>query len=106
MFGDEFKRAYPYLLVFMVGQFINTISGSSGYLLAMSGYEKILKNIVVISGLTSVIATFVLGYLFSAMGAAIAVSFCIILNNFLIAVFIFKKMGYTTIPGLQWIRAK
>lgn len=40
LFGEEYKVAAPLLQILAIGQFINVITGSVGYLLNMTGHEK------------------------------------------------------------------
>jgi len=40
-FGEEFVAAAPLLVVLSLGQLINVATGSVGFLLLMSGHEKI-----------------------------------------------------------------
>lgn len=75
LFGNEYASGDIALRILVVGQFINVITGQSGYLLSMAGYARLsLKNSIFSAILMTVIA-FSLTPLFGLIGLALAVSF-------------------------------
>ncbi len=46
VFGSEFKAGSTALIILTFGQFINAISGSVGYILQMTGKQKVFQNII------------------------------------------------------------
>jgi O-antigen/teichoic acid export membrane protein len=79
--GDSFLAAWPLLVVLSVGSMINAGTGSVGYVLLMTGHQKIS----VINSLTAVIVNIVLGIiltkLYGAMGTAIATALALAVVN-------------------------
>jgi O-antigen/teichoic acid export membrane protein len=103
-FGTEFVVAYPYLLIILIGQFVNVLTGSVGFLLSMVGYDKIVKNIVIVSGGASVLMSVTLGYWFGVVGVSLSISLGIAMNNLLLAYLVYKKLGFVLVPFLQWMK--
>jgi len=93
LFGDEFDEAAIYLQILAIGQFINAITGSVGYLLSMSGNEKDLRNSSIISGLLVITLSLILVPKFNGLGAAIAVAISIAMQNLLAVHWVKKRLG-------------
>jgi O-antigen/teichoic acid export membrane protein len=70
-------------MLFDPSSLVNAITGSVGYLLAMSGHEKDYCNVVLVSGSLAVILALVLTPWFGATGAAIATALAVASQNFL-----------------------
>ena len=72
LFGEEF-RDYGYLLIILAtGQLINAVTGSSGYILIMAGFERQYRNLIAVSTAASLLFSFLLIPIFGLTGAAIA----------------------------------
>ncbi|WP_371375369.1 oligosaccharide flippase family protein [Thalassotalea aquiviva] len=96
-FGEDYKQASNILRILVLGQFVNVITGSVGYLLNMSGHEREMRNVVLFSGPLALILAFVLTPLYGTLGAAIATAVALACQN-LIAVYIVKKrLGFNTL---------
>ena len=93
LWGKEFTNAKNCLIILCVGQFFNIGTGAVGYLLSMTGHEKVLRNITILSLILSVLLNLVLINLIGILGAAIATSSVIIINNLVKAFFVYKKIG-------------
>jgi O-antigen/teichoic acid export membrane protein len=72
LFGPQFKAGSTPLMILTVGQFVNAISGSVGFILLMTGREKIFQNIVIIGTLINVILNLLLVPRYGMTGAAVA----------------------------------
>ncbi|WP_136806943.1 oligosaccharide flippase family protein [Desulfosediminicola flagellatus] len=81
IFGTEFTAASTSLVILAAGQMFNLVTGPVGYLLAMTGNEKTLRNILIITTLLTIILSAVLIPTFGASGAAMAVSISMVFNN-------------------------
>lgn len=57
LFDEGFAGGSQLLQILAVGQFINAITGSVGYLLMISGRERDMRNVTLISGNTGLIFT-------------------------------------------------
>jgi O-antigen/teichoic acid export membrane protein len=103
VFGTQYVNAYSILLILMVGQFINALTGSVGFLLNMTNHEQVMRNIVITSSVVTILASVVGTWLFGVTGAACAVTLGLAINNLTAAFFVYKYLGFVTIPGLQWV---
>lgn len=98
LFGPEFKSGGIILAVLAVGQFVNVITGSVGYLLVMSGNEKLIRNRSVVFAVFSLILNVTLIPLWGLLGAAIATSIGVAATNLVGVYLVNEKLGIWTIP--------
>jgi len=81
--GQEYVEAWPLLVAFALGNVINTGTGPVGYLLMMTGHQKVS----VFNSLSAVIINVLLGIFltppYGAMGVAISTGMAIAVVNFL-----------------------
>jgi len=97
MFGDEFQKGGILLSILAIGQFVNVATGSVGFLLMMSGNEKIMRNNVAFVAVMSVVLNVFFVPIYGVIGAVIASAICISIQN-IIAMFIVKiRLGISTI---------
>jgi O-antigen/teichoic acid export membrane protein len=94
LFGCGFETAYTTLVLLTIAQTFSSFSGSVGYFLSMTGYEKEYRNIIVSSSIFNIIFNFVLIPSYGINGAAISTAFCIVYNNVLSAILIKKRFGF------------
>ena len=97
IWGNEFKESYYILLVLAIGQFVNISTGPAGYLLIMCGEEKVHGRISIISLFTNICLNGVLIYYWGALGAALATSLTVSIENFLKWFYARKFIGISTI---------
>lgn len=98
IFGPEFTGGGAVLAVLAVGRFVNLITGPVGYMLMMTGHEKIMRNITITSAVIQVSLVFILTPVFGVIGAAIASATALIFVNMMSAYFVYRKLGILTIP--------
>jgi O-antigen/teichoic acid export membrane protein len=96
IFGNEFGVAYPALLFLAIGQFVNAISGSTGYFLNMTGNQNIFKNIMLIATLINIVLNLVLISNFGITGAAISAMISLSFWNIAALHYIKSKYNRTT----------
>lgn len=72
IFGEEFKAALYALLILTFGQFINAISGSVGYILQMTGKQKVFQHIVLTAAMMNIVLNALLIPHYGINGAALA----------------------------------
>lgn len=94
LFGTEYQSAAPLLQVLSIGQFVNVATGSVGILLTMSGHERDLRNVTLVSGSVSVVAAFTLTPIFGVLGSAAATAFAVSIHNLLAVLFVKKRLGF------------
>jgi O-antigen/teichoic acid export membrane protein len=70
LFGSEFTVAYFAMVFLVLGQFVNSISGSTGMFLNMTGRQKVYRNLMAGSALLNVGMNAVLIPRFGIEGAA------------------------------------
>jgi len=100
VFGEEFRAGAVALALLSIGQFVNVSTGSVGYLLMMSGNEKIMRNIVLTTAILNIVLNVALIPGYGLTGAAVATAVSLIFLN-LGSVYLAKKiMGINTLP---WI---
>lgn len=93
LFGHEFVISYIPLLFLSFGQVVNAGAGSVAYILAMTGFQKILTYIATFSAILNVLLNALLIPPFSIVGAALATGFVIALGNILNAYFVSRRVG-------------
>jgi O-antigen/teichoic acid export membrane protein len=98
LFGEDFTGGAAVLLILTIGQLINTFTGSIGELLVMTGHEKVMRNLVLMSMLTSLSLQVILTPRYGMIGAALASASGIILFNVTAALFAWRRMSVLTFP--------
>lgn len=98
LWGSEFKEAYLALLILGFGQFINIATGSSGQVLAMCGFEKVLFKLSIFSLIICIILHIILIPIYGFLGAAISNAIRLVLENSLKLFFSQKLAGINILP--------
>jgi O-antigen/teichoic acid export membrane protein len=93
VFGPEFSRGSGVLVVLAVGQAINVVAGSVGYLLMMSGHERQVRNSNLLAAITCLALSVVLVPREGVMGAAIAVTVALLARNVYEVVMVRRHLG-------------
>ena len=100
-FGAEFTIAKNTLLILLVGQVGNAMSGSVGYILQMTGNEKLFQNILTLALLLNIVLNFLLIPKYGIIGAAIASSMSLVFWNLTSVFFIYKKYKVLTLYNFK-----
>ncbi|WP_457571126.1 flippase [Desulfovulcanus sp.] len=98
IFGSEFKTGKVSLMILTFAQFVNAISGSVGYILNMTGKEKMVFRIISISIVVNVLLNFFLIPRFGINGASFASLVSIMFWNIYFIWYIKKSYGFSTLP--------
>ena len=93
LLGDGFKGAWLALILLSIGNFINSITGSIGILLQMSGHQKQYNNIITTTAIGSVVLNFILVPQIGILGAAISSSAAKIIQNLLSVAYAKKELN-------------
>ena len=96
IFGDEFISGGVALIVVMLSQLFNAISGSSGQVMNMTGNHKMLRNFTIYSAILNIALNLLLIPSYGILGAAIATASSIIVLNLSSAVFVKRSLGIKT----------
>jgi O-antigen/teichoic acid export membrane protein len=96
-FGPEYKQGATILIILSFAQLINSATGSVGYLMQMTGLEKIhMKNVTLAAVLSVVLGWVTIPYI-GALGAAIMVACSMVTRNLLSWYFVKKKLNINTL---------
>lgn len=98
LFGPEFTTGGTVLLILAVGQFINVATGSVGFVLIMTGHERLARNNTAVAATVAVVLNALLIPRFGAVGAAIATAVSIASLNLPGAYLVKRELGILTIP--------
>ncbi|WP_163329254.1 flippase [Desulfurobacterium thermolithotrophum] len=101
IFGEEFKAGAVALMILTVGQFVSSFSGSVGYILTMTGYQKFHQNVLLIEILFKIFLSLYLVVDFGMIGIALATCISLIFTNIVEVIFIKKKLRFSTITLLN-----
>jgi O-antigen/teichoic acid export membrane protein len=93
LYGTEFAAAYPAMMIMVVGQVINGMSGSTGNLMNMTGNEREFRNMIVAAALVNVALSFILIPRFGMLGAAASAAVCLVIWNVGALVYIKHHFG-------------
>jgi O-antigen/teichoic acid export membrane protein len=95
-FPDEFASASLIMLVLIIGQLVNSVVGSVGYILQMTGHQLICQNILIVSAIMNVVLNLVLIPEFGILGAALASMSSMVFQNVTMMLYIRKRLGFYT----------
>jgi O-antigen/teichoic acid export membrane protein len=97
VFGAEFAASYGPLLILLVGQMVNSTTGSVGYLLNMTGHEReTLRGMAVAAGLNIVLNLLLISG-WGILGAASATAVSMIVWNVLLWWRVRKVLGINSL---------
>lgn len=97
-FGEEFRQAANLLRIIVIGHLFNVMFGSVGFLLTMTGREKVMRNISLVCSALGLLAFLVLIPMLGAVGAALSLAMVLMLQNFVAAIFVWRRMGIVMLP--------
>lgn len=97
LFGADFVEGTLLLRILALGQLVNVAMGSVGYLLMMTGHERLLRNNIMFSALLNLVGNLVLVPGFGGMGAAVSTAFSIALMNIISFILVYKKLRINTL---------
>ncbi len=98
IFGGEFAQASTALIVLSIGQLVNVLSGPVGILLQMAGQERVFRNNVIASALTTLISALVLIPPYAVIGASVSAMTGILLLNVLSLISVRNRLGINPLP--------
>lgn len=100
MFGDDFLVGGGVLAILAVGQVINSITGSVGYLLMMTGHERDMRNSSIIGSVIMLFLAFTLIPSMGMTGAAISSASAIAGMNIVSSYMVWERLGVVVVPFL------
>ncbi len=99
LFGPEFKAASIILAILAAGHFVNVVTGSVGYLLKMTGHERLVRNNTIFCALLNVGLNVILIPHLGIYGAAISTAGTMAVKNLISFVLVYKRLGFLTLPS-------
>jgi O-antigen/teichoic acid export membrane protein len=83
-------------MIFLVlGQFVNSIAGSTGYFMNMTGDHMVFQHVMLAAAFLNLIANLLLVPLLGMVGAALSAMGTLVFWNLYLVFFIKKKYGRT-----------
>lgn len=98
LFGGEFRTGAWPLRLLAAGQFVNVVTGSVGYLLTMTGHEKLMRNNIVFCAFVNVALNALLIPPYGILGAAAATAISLAALNIISAVLVYRRLSIVTLP--------
>ena len=95
-FGSEFQIGIISLIILCIGQLVNAACGSVGYIMQLTGNEKIFKNIILSCLLTNIILNIYLIPVYGMNGAAFSSAICLVSWNIFSMFYIKSKLSLNT----------
>jgi len=102
LFGSSFTAGANALSILSLGQFVNALTGSVGYMLLMCGHEKSLRNTLIGAALLNVMLNVTLIPRYGIIGAAVAGATSNVWMNISCAVLVYRKLSIGMIPISKW----
>ena len=101
LLGLEFIRGRWVLLILCFGQFVNALSGSVVYFLAMTGGHNVIRNIMLGTAIVSILLNVVLVKSLGITGAALSTTVSVAFWNIAAVIYIRKRHSINTfyLPG-------
>ena len=96
LYGEEFLSGATVLFILCSGQLINSLSGSVGLIMQMTGLQKTYQNIVLAALVINVTLNFILTPIFGAIGAAVATFVSMAFWNLYSAIYLKRKFNITS----------
>ncbi|MFO0752357.1 MAG: flippase [Thermodesulfovibrionales bacterium] len=96
LFGPEFRAGAAALLMLTFGQFVNAFSGSVGYLLQMTGRQRVFQNVMLFTVAANLTLNLTLVPRYGMNGAAFATMCSVILLNMVPFFLIRSYYGFFT----------
>lgn len=98
LFGHDFTSGGLILTILAVGQFVNVATGSVGYLLMMSGNEKLLRNNLLFCVSIGTILNIIFIQNYGAVGGAVSAAIVLALQNIVALFLVNKKLKINMLP--------
>lgn len=95
LFGPDFMVAYWAMFFLALGQLVNSISGSTGIFMNMTGHQIVFRNVMFMAAVINVILNLILIPGLGIYGAALAGMSSLIFWNVYLLIYIKMKYGRT-----------
>jgi len=102
VFGEQFKQGAVVLIILAIGQFVNVVTGSVGYLLMMSGNERLMRNNLLFCAILGIILSLWLVPHYGIVGGAVSAALMLSMQNVIAVILVWKKLNIMTLP---WVKS-
>ena len=99
-FGNKFLDGAAVLRILSFGQLVSVALGAVGYLLIMTGHERLMKNITIMSALLNLIGNLILVPFYGAEGAAVSTAFSLAFMSLLSYILVIRRLNINTLGYL------
>lgn len=96
----SYEENYEVLVILIIGQLVNVLTGNVGLLLSMTGYEKVQRNILAYSLVVTLVLGIFLVPVMGPLGAAITVSTNTVIVNLSSYFYVLKNLKVNTLKVL------
>lgn len=94
LFGSDFVAAYVPLIILCAAQIANAVAGSVGFLLTMTGHERICANSLAFSAVLNIVLNMTFIPLFGVPGAAAASGISLVSWNVMLSIGVRRELGF------------
>lgn len=98
LFGADFRAGGTALAILVLGQAANTITGTAGHLLMMTGHERDVRDAAIAGSISLLVTGLILVPPLGLLGAAFSTSFAHIVMNFMTAWLAWKRLRIISLP--------
>jgi len=99
LYGGYYAAAFWILIILGGGIMANAWAGFCGPVLMMTGHQKVLMVISLVTGVFTVLLAFILGYIYGAEGVAASMAFGMALQHLLMLLAVKRYIGIWTHAG-------
>lgn len=92
-FGSQFEAGYPILIVLVLGQTVDAITGTVGLVMNMGGLERVVAKTYALGLLVTIVLCVALIPQWGAMGAAAGVTSALVLWNVVLVFQLYHRLG-------------
>jgi O-antigen/teichoic acid export membrane protein len=92
-FGPRFPAAYPILVVLVIGQTVNSITGTVGLTMNMGGLERVVLKAQAVGLAITAVLCLALIPLWGPLGAAVGAAMALIFWNIILAIQLHRRLG-------------
>lgn len=96
--GEQYERGAFVLVILILGQFFSLAVGPIGYILTMTGYEKVFQRIMLSTALLNILLSVSLVHYFGVVGVAYATTISIIIWNLWALFQVRERLGFWVMP--------
>ncbi len=103
IYGGFYGSGGFILLILLSAQAINSLTGSPGVLLMMSGHQSIVMKFALLSGICGVLLTYILVFQYGGLGVSIGVATGMVMHNLGMWMYAKYRMNIRTHMGISYL---